>query len=184
MERQMKRVNEEARKPGRRRSGGARHPDILLSAPAPSLLSFPAFLASSLVFFSSALFRVFRGPVRSELLEELEELAVEGVAVPVLVVDVLALGIEDTEGAAEVPERVADAVGGEDFEHVAEPGEDDVVRGVAEGSALAAVDADALAGQLGPRLVECFEALTIPRLTPVEGAGPGGRERRSWSPSG
>ena len=55
-------------------------------------------------------------------LEEGEHFAVEFVAVVVFVVDVGAVGVEGAEVAAEVPEGVADVVGFEDGEGVAEPG--------------------------------------------------------------
>ena len=55
----------------------------------------------------------------SELLEQGQQRAVERVAVPILVGHILTLRIQDAEGPAEVPQCQADAVLGQDLEHIA-----------------------------------------------------------------
>src|SRR5690606_28919166 len=88
--------------------------------------------------------------------QQRQQLSVELVAVPVLVLYIGTARIEEAEIAPEIPQRIADAVFGQDAQHVAEPRQENLMRRLAPTATFAAVDADALLHHLDPRAVEGF----------------------------
>lgn len=118
------------------------------------------------------------------LLQEGEHFFVEEFAVDVFVGDVGALGVEDAEGAAEVPECVADVVLGEECEEVLHPGEGDGVGGVVPRAEFAAEEGGALGLEVEPGVEGGAQLVGAEGGAVGHGLGPGGRDGGAAGPRG
>src|SRR5271169_1285973 len=94
--------------------------------------------------------------------------------VPVFVLRARTLGVEHAERTAEIPQRPAGMQTAEHLERVAEPGMNDLGRGVLVAAHLAKMNRHACRGQFAPRLKRTCKSIAITHyyaLTVFQGPG-------------
>src|SRR5688572_4548734 len=91
------------------------------------------------------------------LLQQIQQLAIELLAAPVLVRDIGPPRVQHSERAIELPECVADPVRSENIQNVFEPCEKDRMGSLVPTTAFTAVHAHTGFHQLNPRTVEVLE---------------------------
>src|SRR5579871_3408085 len=114
-----------------------------------------------LIFFSLPQFPPARSRQRKPqalmLLQQLQQLLIQLMPMPVGIVYIGPPGIENAEIADEIPQREPNPVGRKYLQDIREPRNKNSMRGHLPTTAFAAMDADPLPGQLYPGLIIVFQ---------------------------